>query len=329
MYKIKEKVEDFIVKEKTITKKQKTKQDYIYFILKKRNITTSQAIEKIAKSLRIKTKRIGFAGNKDKKAITEQLISFFKVRKERIENLKLKNISLKFYGYGNKPIFLGELEGNYFIIVVRNLTKRDIDRFNKNKNKKALNLFGEQRFSKQNIKIGKALIKKDFKKAIELIIKNEGCYERDVKEYLKENKNDFIGALRKINKNILKLYIHAYQSYIFNETVKEYSKKANKQEKIPIIGFGTYLNVFNKKIKEIIEKIMKEESISFRDFIIKQIPELSSFGGERDLFVEIKNLSYKIMDDDLNSERKKMILKFFLKKGCYATTFIKFLFSKD
>jgi len=327
MYKIKEKLEDFIVKEKTNIKGKQERDRYVYFFLKKQNLTTIEAIERIANKLKIKIKRIGFAGNKDKKAITEQLISFFKVSKERIENLKLKNISLKFYGYGNKPILLGDLEGNYFIIVVRNLTKKDIDRFNKNKNKKALNLFGEQRFSKQNIKIGKALIKKDFKKAIELIIKNEGCYERDVKEYLKENKNDFVGALRKINKNILKLYIHAYQSYIFNKTLKEYSKNTNKQEKIPIVGFGTDLNVFNKKIREIIEKIMKEEGISFRDFIIKQIPELSSFGGERDLFIEIKNFSYKIMDDDLNIGKKKMILKFFLKKGCYATTVIKFLFS--
>ena len=325
MYQIKQIPEDFIVDEIINIKPQK-EGDYSYFILKKRDYTTNDAIQKIADKLKINTKNIGFAGNKDRRAITTQLISFYKVSKEKLENLNLKDIGLKFFGYGKAPISLGELKGNKFKITVKNLSDKEIKSL-KNKVKQIIlvpNLFGEQRFSNNNAEIGKSIIKKDFKNAVELILKNKGYSEDKVSDAISEKTTDYIGALRKINKKILKLYIHAYQSEIFNKTVEEY--KGKPQQKIPVIGFGTELERYNKELQKIIIDMMKKEKITFRDFIIPQIPELSSEGNERDLFTEVKGLSYEIENDDLNKGKNKTILDFSLNKGCYATVVVSYLF---
>ena len=130
MYKIKQIPEDFIVKEINSISPLDSG-DYSYCLLKKTNYPTVRAIGHIAQALRIKPKNIGFAGNKDKNAVTEQVISIFKSNKEKIKRVKLKDIKLKFLGKGNDPISLGDLEGNYFKITIRNLNDKAIDNFNK------------------------------------------------------------------------------------------------------------------------------------------------------------------------------------------------------
>jgi tRNA pseudouridine13 synthase len=295
MYKIKQKPEDFIVNEIT-NLKFKEKGDYSIFLLKKTNYNTEKAIQLIADRLRIQRKNIGYAGNKDKIAITTQYIS---IKNINIKELNLKDIELRLKGYLDYPISLGDLEGNEFIIDV--ITKQ------KPKNIcKIINYFGEQRFSTNNKEIGKSLIKKDFKKATEIID------DKKVKDYLKSKSNDFIGALKQIPLKILKIYVHSYQSYLWNLMAeKEKNSKTNK--KINIIGFDTDLTKEEKDLLDI-------EGISQRDFIIKQIPELTVEGTVRELFTEIKELDIKKTESGYN-------LNFKLKKGCYATEVIKQMFA--
>ena len=150
MHKIKQVPEDFVVKEKSSVNFGK-EGEYSYFLMGKRDYTTVKAIETIAKSAHAKSKDLGFAGSKDRRAITEQVISF-RGSEKRLEGLKLNDIELKFLGKGSKPVSLGDLEGNNFEIVVRNITDspKPIN--------KITNFFGEQRFSKQNVDVGKVLL---------------------------------------------------------------------------------------------------------------------------------------------------------------------------
>ena len=74
MYKIKQIPEDFVVREISGIRPSEHGK-YTYFLLKKRNYTTQRAVKAIADALHIPEKRFGFAGNKDKNAITEQLCS--------------------------------------------------------------------------------------------------------------------------------------------------------------------------------------------------------------------------------------------------------------
>lgn len=316
MYKIKQIPEDFVVKEKSSVKVL-DKGDFSYFLLKKRNYTTLRAVQAIADYLRIPPKFIGFAGTKDKNAVTEQSIS---IKKERVE-ISLKDIELEFKGCGDKPISLGDLEGNEFEITVRNL-----DDFNEFEEKgKFINLFGEQRFSTNNAEVGRAIVKKDFKKAIELILVDERDYKEKIEDWIKKSPNDYIGALGKLPKKMLTFYLNAYQSLLWNKTAMKLKDKENM--KVPIIGFGTDIDeIKDQELKSIINEIMKEEKLTERDFIIRELQGLSREGDERDLFAEIKNLKTEKSEDELNKGKKKIRLSFSLSKGCYATEALKSMF---
>ena len=323
MYKIKQLPEDFIVNEISKINAQENGQ-YAYYLLKKTSHTTIDALQILSKKFKIPLKNFGFAGNKDRNAITEQLISIYNGNKT-MEGIKLKDIELKYLGNGSKEIYLGGLKGNEFVIAIRNLEKDDISSIKeKIKGNQILmpNYFGEQRFSNNNSIIGKSIIKKDFKKAINLVLEsNSDCNEK-IKTHLQKQKNDFIGALKIIPFKLLKLYVHSYQSYLFNKTLEQYLETINI--KIPIVGFSTELN--NHSTEKLIKKIFKEEKITSRDFIVRAIPELSSEGAEREIFVKINDFKIiKIEKDELNESKEKIIVSFSLPKGCYATVLIDFL----
>ena len=337
MYKIKQQPSDFIVKEVSnlITS---NKGKYTYFKLHKENWNTLDAVRKISQILNLPEKDIGFAGNKDKAAITEQFCSIKgNISKERLENININGIKLIFLGYGEEPITLGRLTGNEFIIVVRNLEKISA------KYPKTIllpNYFDEQRFGENNAEIGRALIKKDFRKALDLINYNKS------NEHLNKAKNDFIGALKKIPIRLLRFYINAYQSYLWNLTLAKYleengkvtkkidyslgqfvfTKEVIKNLKITLIGFDD--KIIKLELKKIVKEIMKKEEITFNDFIIKQIPELSQEGELREAFFEVSNLNIKKLEkDEFNPNKYKTTVSFTLSKGSYATIVIKYLFA--
>ena len=228
----------------------------------------------------------------------------------RLENINISDLTLEFVDYGDNYIALGDLLGNEFIITVKNINQTNINKFEKrSKTRNFPNYFGEQRFSEKNADIGKAIINRNFQKAATL-------FKLDIID-----DNDYIGAMRKFNKKLLKLYVHSYQSLIFNKTIKEYLKISKEQQKIPIIGFGTELEEYPKELQNIINNILKNENLTKRDFITVKMPELSQEGDERNLLTEIENLEI------IEKEENKIKIKFFLKKGCYATVAIKYLFS--
>lgn len=299
MYKIKQNPEDFFVREISNVEFG-DEGEYAYFILKKKNYTTLRALQHIAGSLKIQLKRFGFAGTKDKNAVTEQVVSVRGVGRDRLEKVNLKDIVIEFLGKGKNPVSLGDLEGNYFRIVVRDAEKEP------EKLEKFRNLFGEQRFSRNNAEVGKAIVEKDFENAANLIFENDGDYEKEVKEHLQENPNDYVGALKKIPRKILKMYVHAYQSLLWNKAAEK-----TGDEELEMVGFGA------APAKKEIKEMMKKEGITARDFIIREIPELSSEGGKRKVFAEAKKLKIRKIDE------KTYEFEFVLQKGSYATEFIK------
>ena len=326
MYKIKQTPEDFVVEE-IIELELADDGDYVYFWLNKKGFTTANAIEKISRFIRCKLRDIGFAGNKDKQAITKQAISIKdpgkRISKTRFEKFNSEKIFLEYIGRGKKPISLGDLEGNRFEIVLRECEKEpeNIKQF--------INYFDEQRFSETNKDVGKAIVKGDFKKACGLINAEE------VKAHLEKNQNDFVGAMKRLPLKTRLLHIHAYQSWLWNETVKEYLQSRHKDllkqqyslgelvfpkssieaEAVPIIGFGTEIGT--DEIGKIIKQIMEKEEITQRDFIIRSMPELSAEGGERELAVEIADIGIEKIGE------KEYKIKFFLPKASYATMAIK------
>jgi len=330
MYKLKQIPKDFIVREISNVKTKESGR-YSYYKLKKTSRNTLDVVKRLAKQLNVKEKEIGFAGSKDKHAVTEQVISVLGVKKDKVLNVDVDNVELEFFGCGNEPISLGDLEGNQFEIIIRNLDEVNIEKIDF-----VENYFDEQRFSKLNAEIGRYIVKKEFGRAVQFI-GNEKC-----NEHLDEKKNDYIGALKKIPIRLLRMYVNAYQSFLWNETVAKYLKDhnadvkevkyslgkfvfvKNKQDlQIPLIGFDSE-HLESEEIKPIIEKLMFIEELAYRDFIIKQIPQLSLEGEMRNVFINVKSMKIgKEESDELNPGKKKVKVKFSLGKGSYATMVIR------
>lgn len=140
--------QDFYVEE-IIKLKPKKAGDYTYFWLIKTNWTTMRAVQQIARACRVSKRRFKFAGTKDKVAVTKQAVSAFKVEPETLEKIRLKDIEIKIIGKGDEQISLGDLKGNKFEIIVRDLTDKDLKDFDKRVReiKRGFpNFFGPQRF---------------------------------------------------------------------------------------------------------------------------------------------------------------------------------------
>ncbi len=326
VYAVKTIPEDFFVRE-IIGLEFSEKGSFSYYSLKKKDFSTLEAINAISKKLKIPRKHINFAGTKDKRAVTEQAIS---VKGGPEKDFDFGSITLKFLGRGKERINLGSNKANYFEITVRNIQKLPETR------EWLVNYFDDQRFSSNNAEVGKAIIKKDFEKAVELILENkQKGYENKLADFLEKQQKDFVGALRTIDKKILMLYIHAYQAYLWNVTV---SRLFENEEKTQVsYSFGRLNIPLNKPPFSKVELpgfssestgIMGEEGVKPRDFIVKEIPGISSEGAEREVITEASGFKAgKPENDELNKGKKKVIFSFELPKGSYATMFIKQLFS--
>ncbi|HLD04272.1 MAG TPA: tRNA pseudouridine(13) synthase TruD [Candidatus Nanoarchaeia archaeon] len=312
MYTLKQQPEDFQVREITHLMPHEEGSHALFWMTKK-FLNTEDALQKICYTLKIPRKYLGVAGNKDRTAVTQQLISVPSALKERLEKLQLTNTRFEFYGYSDGPISLGDLLGNQFKIIIRNLNPWEKPKALS----KIVNAFGEQRFSTHNSEIGKELIQKKFKQAVFLIQESKSLLNDKIVLYLKKHRQDFVGSLRLIPKKLLKLYVHSYQAKLFNELAQYCLEHKICAETLPLIGFATE---FKGKIGELAQKKLKDEKITTRDFIIREIPELSSEGTSRELHVELSDLYLHPMEnDELNLHKKKVVVEFRLPKGSYAT----------
>ena len=72
---------------------------------------------------------------------------------------------------------------------------------------------------------------------------------------------------------------------------------------------------------------MDKEKLQPRDFVISQMPELTSEGTMRNLFFDFRYRILEIAKDELNGSKEKAVVNFTLPKSCYATVAISCLFS--
>ena len=258
---------------------------------------------------------------------------------------------------------MGYLKGNKFEIVARDLKKKDFEKVKGNsariKKNGCLNYFGPQRFGSGNTAlIGKEIIKGRFEQAVRYMItysedankvakkarkfaaKNWGLWpeilaqmpkflglEKAVLNHLVQFPNDFAGALRKLPKPVRRMYVHGYQSWIFNKALDEIrNTKLTKSKKLPIPGYETKLgrDGFSRSLRG----ILKEEGIDLEQFKCSRMPELASAGSVRSAWFFPKKLKIsKLEPDDINKNKYKLKLSFELSKGDYATVLIGELFN--
>jgi len=393
--------EDFIVEEISNYPLKKESGKFLIADITAVNWESNYLLKEISNWLHISRQRIGFAGTKDKRAKTTRLMSFYNISKEKLSEVNLRDVDIRNIYYSDRPIKIGNLVGNRFRIIVRKINSNIKSEIIKNGG--FPNFYGIQRFGiirPITHIVGKYFVKDDFEKAVMAYIANpidaedketynlrkklekthdfaealksypiQLNYEKAILNKLIQNSEDFVGALRELPRNLLTMFIYAYQSYLFNKILSERVrrdlplnraivgdiilpirsgvieqnwikvnnsniKKVNKQinlGKAVVSGvlFGSDSTFSDGEMGEIESRIISSEKIDHRDFIIPDIPYISSKGSRHPILSPVKNLNFELKNDDLNSDIKVLDLKFELKKGCYATSLLRELMKSD
>lgn len=183
----------------------KDRPNFLRFVLYKENIDTTTATKDVVKMAHLNPKSgINYAGMKDKRGVTTQFCSVYRMEKEQLlavnkdftdssggGNTTTQGgsniIRLGNFHYSNDEVRLGALTGNRFDVVLRNIDVGEDDSPSSRKQQiqktleaagnslKAhgfINYFGCQRFGKyyDTHLVGIAVLKGDFEKAVKIIM---------------------------------------------------------------------------------------------------------------------------------------------------------------
>ncbi|NLD57713.1 MAG: tRNA pseudouridine(13) synthase TruD [Methanomicrobiales archaeon] len=246
--------EDFQVDEIPLEEKGGSAGPFLICRLTKTNWELQHAVKEIAKRLGISHRRIGWAGTKDRNAITRQWISIYNVTAEQVAEVRLKDISLEVLRQSNEALALGDLQGNRFAIRIRDTESPDlpqrVEGITKTIADGVPNYFGLQRFGAirpVTHRVGEWILRGDYEKAVLTYVAMEfpgepdhireirhafqetrdpgAClhtlpvqmnYERAMLHYLSANPGDYAGALQELPPKLLSMFVSAYQSFLFN-----------------------------------------------------------------------------------------------------------------
>lgn len=130
------------------------------FVLRKRNWDTMQAVNKIARALKRRAGDFFFAGTKDKRAETTQLITAKGVSAKELAGLlhvsswNFDEVSFSHLEYVQAPLKVGDLLGNRFTLAIRFPERVEEAQVLGNVQRAAqsgfVNYFGLQRFGNSN-----------------------------------------------------------------------------------------------------------------------------------------------------------------------------------
>jgi tRNA pseudouridine13 synthase len=152
---------DFVVKEQNLYEFSNDGEHVVYYVRKK-NLTTWELLAIIAKYLNIKSKELGYAGLKDKNALTYQYISIHKNHAQKMQDFSHENIKIIASTYHNNKLKIGHLKGNSFFIRLKKVSPLENKKLQEAINWIAKNgmpnYFGQQRFSTGNTDKAKAML---------------------------------------------------------------------------------------------------------------------------------------------------------------------------
>ncbi|KAH9289310.1 hypothetical protein KI387_033427, partial [Taxus chinensis] len=193
---------------------------FLRFHLCKENKDTQEALIVIGKMLGVQARSFGFAGTKDKRAVTTQRVTVFKQKASRLAalNNRLYGIKVGDFCYVRDGLVLGQLSGNRFTITLRGVVAESHDIIREaaeglGKNG-FINYFGLQR---SDIKEAREYYKST--KNIDGTLKQMPRYlvaERAILACLKKNPDNYLQAICAIPRTLRMMYVHSYQSYLWN-----------------------------------------------------------------------------------------------------------------
>ena len=375
----------------------------VYVWIEKLGRTTLDVVLDIARDLHVSRKRMGFAGMKDKKAITRQWICIANMDSDeqfrQVENLDIYKTDFLKIVRGRKKLRMGQLKGNKFKILIKDLD--DIEKsadianevLSQLETTGVPNYFGWQRFGKPRTithLVGRALVENDLEKAVSTYIGNpvedegeenklarqaydDGNLEESldlmgksmryekmmIKELIRDSKKgdltdkSYMNALHALPKPLQRMFVHAYQSYLFNEAVsnrvamgidkyiegdiiidneenivrdktpEEYQELITNFKANPTCPlFGTKVPFAEGEVGVMEENILKKYGITKQDFEVPKMPRLGSHGLRR-------QMRFQVWDGSATPTDEGVLCEFSIDKGSYATAVLREIMKKD
>lgn len=266
--KLKKRPDDFVVDEISILPPEDADGELTAAVVWHRNWEMNRLVRRLGTNLGIGRNRIGFAGTKDKRSVATQLITFA-APPEAVATIYIPDVEFLRIYRTKVNTMLGSLLGNRFRITVRDTEADGLmDRIQTVTGRiEELggfpNFFGVQRFGVVRPithLIGKAIVRGDFERAVMLYLAEqagtEGEDSKDARSFVSETKDfgqalrmfpktlvfertllghlskrpdDFPGALKRLPRNLIMMFVHAYQSFLFNRILSR-----RIQHKLPL-----------------------------------------------------------------------------------------------
>nr|XP_057932535.1 pseudouridylate synthase 7 homolog isoform X2 [Doryrhamphus excisus] len=324
---------------------------FCHFVLYKENRDTMDAINVLSKFLRLRPNMFSYMGTKDKRAITVQEIAVLKITAERLAHLNkcLMNLKLGNFSYKNHPLKLGELQGNHFTVVIRNISGTDTQvhqAVTSLKQTGFINYYGMQRFGTTAVptqQVGRAILKNDWNQVVDLILKprpgaekeflvrcreewaktqdpeaalkklpNKRCVEGQLLRGLsKFGKKNIVTAFGLIPRNNRLMYIHSYQSVVWNTMVSRrieaFGLKAVEGD---LVLQGTKAHILSEEeaksqsIHDIVMPLPGYDVIYPSHHVGKGYRELLSSDG-----LDIDNMRHKVKDYSLAGAYRRVLIR--------------------
>src|SRR5436309_1182659 len=397
---LKDAPEDFVVEEISSPPPPSAEGRFTVATIRVRNWETNRLVRELARALHVSRRRIGFAGTKDKHAVTTRLFSFEGIPIEAVRELHLKDVEVLDAFRSDRPLEIGGLAGNRFHIVIKKLAVDEATAARSvAETERALRLvggfpsfFGVQRFgSVRPIThvVGRHLVRGEFREAVEAYVANplEGedpesyevrsalrdtgdiqtalrsypksyGFEKAILNHLAVEPTDYVGALRSLPFNLLMMFVHGYQSFLFNRTLSERMRRRMSIHE-PVAGdlvlpadasglpdrsrtidvtcdnleraakrcregkawvsailFGSEPEFAGGEPGQFEKMIVASESLRPEDFIIPEIPRISSKGTRREILAPFRGL-------DVHVGEAAFSLSFALTRGSYATCLVR------
>jgi len=308
--------------------------EHLVLKIRKKEMTTWEMLDTLASHLGIKKREIGYAGLKDKHAMTIQYISLLKKHKEKLESFTHDKIKILETAIHNNKIRTGHLKGNRFHIRLKKVFGVQKDKIESTlkwiANNGVPNYFGDQRFgnSNNNWRDGKAILegtlkirdrkKREFlinayqsylfnnwlSKRIELSLLLQKFSETEVEEILSLPKGSLQGTKKQTQ--FLKLLegdlmMHYPYGRVFEVENLEVEAQRFVEKDISPTGL---LSGSKSKRATNVAKIFEE----------KFDPTINAMGTRRYAWIFVDKVEGKYNQDKAHYE-----LSFVLPKGCYAT----------
>jgi tRNA pseudouridine13 synthase len=372
--------EDFVVEERAALPLRPRGEHRVY-ILKKRHWNTLDLIHSLSRSLGLPSGHFSYGGKKDKHGLTCQFIT---VRSAQDLSRQEKDFSLESRGFMDRPMGPDLIRGNAFTVTIRDLD--DISRLESNvENVRKTgfpNFFDDQRFRSYDPERGffaEKILKRHWNGALQVFLTSSGPgdtraqrdrkaalfknwkdwplllslaetpMEKRIFAFLNDHPKDFGRALHRIPEEEIAMLFSAFQSHLWNESLRRLIRTKVKNC-IEIAGReGSYLfwpgldaetlSVFvklniptaapkmefsNDLSRPVFEDILREKDLAPGSFRTKALRRIYFRSFQRKALVipeELRVLTFG--EDEFHPGKKKWTSSFFLPRGSYATMLVK------